>query len=301
MRKKRGRRYWRNIAIASMLAILAGVLFFFYVGHPFFLSDGYTHPKRLAVCCETPADRGLSYEDASFVTPDGLTLRGWYIHSKNDAAVVLLHGLASNRLSLLDVAAALARHGYGVLLFDLRAHGDSEGELLPFGGNEVEDVRAAVDYLQRRADVDSERIGALGWSLGAQTSLLAAARDDAIKAVVADAPCCTTFQDWPPPRNLGEALYVPYDLVFYQFLKWRTGVTEPVSVRDAMGRIAPRPILLIGGGIEQYRLEYLLAAAGEPKSLWIIPEAGHIQGFSLRPQEYEERMARFFDQALLGE
>ena len=78
---------------------------------------------------------------------------------------------------------------------------------------------------------------------------------------------------------------MPYDLVFYQLLKWRTGVTEPVSVRDAIGRIAPRPVLLIGAGSEQYRLEYLLAAAGEPKSLWIIPEAGHIQGFSLRPQE----------------
>jgi len=253
------------------------------------------------VCCETPADRGLSYEDASFVTRDGLTLRGWTIRSKNRAAVMLLHGFSSNRLSLLDVGVALARHGYGVLLFDLRAHGDSEGQVLPFGGNEVEDVRGAVDYLQRRADVDPERIGALGWSLGAQISLLAAARNDAIKAVVADAPCCTTFQDWPPPRNLGEWLYVPYDLVFYQFLKWRSGVTNPVSVRDAIGRIAPRPILLIGAGIEQYRLEYLLAAAGEPKSLWIIPEAGHIEGFSLRPQEYEERMVRFFDQVLLGE
>ena len=135
--KQRSRHYWRNIAIATALAIFIGVLFFFYVGHPFFLSDGYAHPKRLAVCCVTPADRGMVYEEVAFTTRDGLTLRGWYIPSQNRAAVMLLHSLASNRIGMLDVAAVLARYGYGVLLFDLRAHGESEGEVLPFGGDEA--------------------------------------------------------------------------------------------------------------------------------------------------------------------
>jgi len=155
--------------------------------------------------------------------------------------------------------------------------------------------------LQSREDIDPDRIGAMGLSLGAQVSLLGAARSKAIKAVVADGPCCTTFEDWPRPQTLGEWLYVPYDFVFFRMLRWHTGVAEPVPVQEAIAHIAPRPVLLIGGGPEQNMLERHYRAAQEPKALWIIPEAGHIDGFSKRPEEYEQKIVNFFDQALLGE
>lgn len=299
--KKRGCRYWRNLGAFALLVSLIGLLFLQYVGHPYYRSYGWSHPRRLAVCCMTPADRDLDYEDVSFTTGDGLTLRGWIIPSHNRAAVILSHPIASNRMGVLEVADVLARHGYGLLLFDLRAHGESDGQVLPFGGNEAQDVRGAAVYMQTRTDVDPNRIGAMGLSLGEQVSLLGAARTDAIKAVVADGPCCTTFEDWPSPKSLSDWLYVPYDLAFFSMLHWRTGVSDPVSVQEAIAKISPRPLLLIGGGSEQELLEHHYAAAGEPKTLWIIPGAGHISGLSARPEEYEERIVRFFDQALLGE
>jgi fermentation-respiration switch protein FrsA (DUF1100 family) len=299
--KKRGCRYWRNLGVFTALVSFAGLLFLLYAGHPFYLSHGWSHPKRLAVCCTTPADRNMDYKEVSFTTGDGLTLRGWYVPSQNRAAVILTHPLASNRMEMLDVAEMLVRNGYGVLLFDLRAHGESEGEILPFGGNEAEDVRGAAAYLQTRPDVDPDRIGAMGFSLGAQVSILGAAVTDAVKAVVADGPCCTTFKDWPPPESLSDWLYKPYDLVFFSMLRWRTGVSDPVSVQEAIAQISPRPILLVGGGSERSMLGHHYEAAGEPKTLWIIPEAGHTSGLRVRPEEYEERIVGFFDQALLEE
>ncbi|MCP4542759.1 MAG: hypothetical protein GY832_37020, partial [Chloroflexi bacterium] len=119
---KKGKRYWRNLISFGLASCLIGLLFVQFVAYPYLAAYGHSHPKRLAVCCETPAERGLSYKDVAFRSADGLTLRGWYIPSENQGAVILMHGLASNRLMMLDVATVLARHGYGVLLFDLRAH-----------------------------------------------------------------------------------------------------------------------------------------------------------------------------------
>ena len=140
----------------------------------------------------------------------------------------------------------------------------------------------------------------MGLSLGAQVSILGAARSEAIKAVVADGPCCTRFEDWPPPESLSDWLYVPYDLVFFPMLQWHSGVSDPESVRSAIARISPRPLLFIGGGAEQRMQEHHYEAAGEPKTLWIIPEASHIGGLAVRPEEYEDKVVAFFDQALLG-
>lgn len=299
--KRRVCRYWRNLGAFALLASFIGVLFILYVGHPFYLSYGWAHPKRLPVCCVTPADHNMTYEDVSFTTSDGLTLRGWYIPSNNRAAVIIIHPIGSNRIGVLEVAEVLARNGYGVLLFDLRAHGESDGEVLPFGGNEAEDVRGAADYVQTRPDVDPNRLGAMGLSLGAQVSILGAASTNAIKAVVADSPCCTAFEDWPSPESVGDWLYQPYDLIFFLMLHWRTGVSAPVSVQEAIAKISPRPILLIGGGAERNMLKHHYDAAGDPKLLWIIPESGHINGLSVRPEEYEERIVLFFGQALLIE
>lgn len=300
--RRRGWRYWCNLALFALGCAIIGLLIIQYIGIPVFLAKGYSHPKRLAVCCYTPADLGWTYENVSLTTGDGLTLRGWYIPSRNRAAVLLLHPIASNRLGSIGGAKLLVKHGYGVLLLDIRAHGESDGEMLPFGGPEIEDVRAAVDYLQTRTDVDPNRIGVMGWSLGAQIAILGAARVPGVRAVVADGPGATTREDWPPPQTLAEWFYVPFDFVFYKVQPLFTGVTEPISVKSAVAQIAPRPLLLIssGGKYEEHGMRHLYDAAGEPKSLWVIPEATHIDGLSKRPEEYEEKVVEFFDAALLG-
>ena len=301
MKAKRNRRYWRNLGLFTLICIIIGVLFLQYVGHPYYLAYGHSHPNSQPICCTTPADRGLVYEDVVFPTQDGLNLSGWYIPSSNEAAIILLHGIASNRIMMLDLAEVIANHGYGVLLMDLRAHGDSEGDVYPFGGPEAEDVRAAVAYLQQnRDDIDPERIGIVGWSLGAQTAIMGAYVEPGIKAIVADGPGATAFSDWPPPETVEEWYYFPYDFFYYRFLARHTAVTDPISLKEALTKITARPILFISSSVptEQHRVEYLFEAAQEPKSLWHIPEAGHIGGFRLQPQEYEAKVIGFFDETL---
>jgi len=79
-----------------------------------------------------------------------------------------------------------------------------------------------------------------------------------------------------------------------------TAVTDPISLKEALTKITARPVLFISSSVptEQHRVEYLFEAAQEPKNLWHIPEAGHIGGFRLQPQEYEAKVIGFFDETL---
>jgi dienelactone hydrolase len=140
----------------------------------------------------------LTYENVSFTNRDNLTLQGRYIPTHNRAAVILLHPQASNRVATVDGAPLLA-HGCGVWLLDLPAHGESQGDVFPFGGPEIEDVRAAVVYLLTRADIGAEQIGAMGWSLGAQVVILGAARVPGVQTNAVPNPTASVAAQ-PPAR-----------------------------------------------------------------------------------------------------
>lgn len=298
---KRDFQYWRNLGLFTLVICFVSVCFLQFLAIPIISAYGYSHPKRAPVCCYTPKDMGLSYEEIVLKTPENLTLHGWYIPPQNGAVIILLHPLASNRMATLPAAKMLAKHGYGSLLLDLRAHGESDGDFFPYGGPEAEDLQSAISYLLARPEVDNERIGAMGWSLGAQVSILAAAQFSEIKAVIADGPGATAFEDWPPPLTFSERLYVPVDFMFYQAMPFYTNVDEPISIKEAMSQISPRPILLISADFEteKRRIEYFMSVAQEPKSLWVIPGANHIEGINLFPFEYEEKIVNYFNESLL--
>lgn len=297
--KTRGRRYWRNIVVVSLASLLTGLMFTFYVALPVPYANGVAQPKRAPVCCGSPSDLGLDYENVSFTTQDGLTLEGWYIPSKNDAAVIISHGIGVNRMSQLEQGAYLAENGFGVLLLDLRAHGESEGDLVSFGGN---DIIAALETLQAREDIDPNRIGAMGVSLGGLATIQAAAIRQDIQAVVADGSASNAVRDLPRPTTLGHWLDLPFQVVTFWVWEYR-GVTAPISTVEAIRKISPRPILLISGTKSEYERalqQKFYAAAGEPKMLWEVPEAGHAESWRINPDEYKERIVELFKQGLLA-
>ena len=129
-----------------------------------------THIGRAVV---PPNHLGVPHEDVKFTTSDGLELEGWYIPSKNGAAVISFPGRSGPQ----KPARMLARHGYGVLLFDRRGEGESEGEPNSAGWGGGKDIKAAIEYLQRRPDVDPDRIGGIGLSVGGEMMLETAAGD----------------------------------------------------------------------------------------------------------------------------
>ena len=125
-------RYGRRLLITAGALVVAPVVLF-----PFALSYVVTHAARAHV---PAADLGAPYEEVEFTTSDGLLLKGWYIESQNGAAVISFPGRASSQTR----AKMLADHGYGVLLFDRRGEGESEGDPNLFGWQGERDIHAAV-------------------------------------------------------------------------------------------------------------------------------------------------------------
>ena len=148
----------------------------------------FVHPRRIPPG-RTPGDLGMTdWEEVRFPTPDGLELAAWFVPPAPEgdgATLIFLHGARNNRAEMLAQAAMLHRHQYGALLPDMRAHGESEGTLSTLGYAEVEDLRGAVAYLQTRPEVNRERIGVVGHSMGGAVAIRGAARIPAIRAVVA--------------------------------------------------------------------------------------------------------------------
>lgn len=120
---ERGFRYWRNLGCFTLF-VLALAAVGLVVGMSWWQANAFLHPRR-QLPVETPADRGLAYEDVTFSAPDGVLLRGWYLPSQHGAAVIVGHGLGVH--CQLPPVETLVRHGYVVLAFDWRAHGASGG------------------------------------------------------------------------------------------------------------------------------------------------------------------------------
>src|SRR5579859_2632114 len=232
----------------AALTIICVALIVFFIAVPVLRAYDGLHPARAHVCCVTPADWGFPFQNVTFSSRDGISLSGWYIASQNGATIILTHGYGSNRLGLADQATVLVKHGFGILMYDMRGHGESGNAPSTRGWLEVNDVLGALDYLKQRPDVDSTRIGAFGFSIGGQVTLRAAAVAVEIKAVVADGASTATFADEPLPTDFKTWINYPAAWVFYRALGVLSGVGEPQSVVDAVQRIAPRPLLLISTG-----------------------------------------------------
>lgn len=172
--ERRPRRYARRALVG-----IAGVLVFAQTVLPVVMSYGYTHIGRAVV---PEANLGAAHEDVTLATSDGLQLEGWYVPSKNRAAVIANGG----RKGTQRPTRMLVRHGYGVLLFDRRGEGDSEGDPNALGWNGERDVNAALAFLGDRPDVDPNRIGGIGLSVGGEVLLQTAAHTDKLKAVVSE-------------------------------------------------------------------------------------------------------------------
>lgn len=263
-----------------------------------------TNVPRTDLADARPTDDGHDYEDIAFPTADGVELSGWYIPSENGAAVALLHGAGSTRSGTLAEAAVLADHGYGVLLFDARGHGLSGGRAMDFGWNGDADTMAAVSFLAERDDVDPDRIGAIGLSMGGEQALGALAADPRIHAVVAEGATGRVAADgaWVSDEyGLQGQLQEGLDRLRYAFVDLLTEAPRPQSLRSSAAAAAPRPVLLIAAGeVPDEALAGVHIQSGAPESveLWEVEGAGHTAGLATAPEKWEERVVGFLDTAL---
>jgi fermentation-respiration switch protein FrsA (DUF1100 family) len=289
---------WRRL-LAAPVALLAA----YCVGFPVAVSVYATNVGRAPLGSETPAEHGLAYVDASFTTADGVRLSGWYLPSTNGAAVVLLHGASSTRSAVLHHAVVLARHGYGVPLYDARGMGRSGGRAMNFGWYGDRDIAAAVGYLQARPDVDGGRIGAVGESMGGEEAIGAMAANSSLRAVVAEGATNRVAGDWSWLADeyglRGRAQQVVQSLT-YELTDLLTDARPPTTLAAAVAA-AHRPVLLIAAGNvadEGHAAASIKAAAPTAVDVWIVPGAGHAGGLRTLPAQWEDRVASFLDMNL---
>lgn len=274
-----------------------GILFIFFVG-TWLAGSLLTAPKRQSVG-SLPSD--LTGRSVQFPSASGATVNGWFIPGKKGSgAVVLMHGVRANRLSMLDRARFLSQAGYSVLLFDFQAHGESTGQHITFGYLEGMDAQAAVSFL--RANAPGEKIGVIGVSMGGAAALLASPPLDADAMILEmvyptiDQAIRNRLRRWL--GGLGSYLT---PLLSWQ-LKPRLGIgAEALRPIDRIGSIGSPKLLIVGAEDQHTTLaesREMFEAAREPKELWVVSGAKHEDLYPLKKTEYEQRVLSFFGKHL---
>ena len=295
---------WTVGAVVVLLAVV-------YVAVSYLIASGVTSAERKEQE-DHPSAYGLEFEEVDFISRRGdVQLEGWYI--PGDAAgptLVFVHGIGGIRTgdNATELAARLVGRGFSILMFDLRAHGSSGGDKVSGGYHEQLDVLGAVDYLGTRG-IEQGRVGVIGFSMGAGTSVLALAVEPAIRALVADSSYAvaseliaretarkTPFPEWLVP------IFVPAAALFADLLfDIDLGALDP---EEAVARI-DYPILVIHGDADDripFEHGYRLHASAHPESaLWLAPGSDHVDAFLDYPEEYVDRVAAYFETRLGGQ
>lgn len=286
--------YWQNIAATMTFTLLAAFIFLLlYISDQW--SQARLHPARGIPNSAPLVESGISFQEVEIVTKDGVSLAAWYTPPENGAVILVAHGYNGNRDAAMY--ALFAKHGYGVLAWDFRAHGLSGGDISTLGYYEQIDVEAALEYALAQPGV--EHVGAWGGSMGATTVILTAAKRIEIEAVVSDSA-------FPSLEDVMK-INIPFDVMrpFVMFFgEYHSGVdTDLVRPVDEIGKISPRAVLIIdgweGGTITMNSPYRLYDAAREPKQLWVEEGVPHLAMYGTFPGEYEKRVIGFFDEYLL--
>jgi esterase/lipase len=230
---------------------------------------------------------------------------GWSIPSQNGALVIAQHGYKSDRGEMLNEAAMLQGHGYGVLVPAMRAHDMSDGTTISFGAHELDDLERWVAFATALPEVESGRVGILGNSLGGTLAIQVAARNRTIRAVVTNSAFSSLtdtletsirfFTGMPP---------FPFAPLIVFWAERTTGIrVADVDATRSIAMISPRPVLLMQGGADEVIStasgQRLYDAADEPKMLWFDAQVGHTRFDTARPADYERRVLSLFEAALL--
>jgi pimeloyl-ACP methyl ester carboxylesterase len=292
-----GRRWLLAIPMLGML--LLGVFLATTIRHAVTL----VRPPRLAVNTQNIQRELPVAERVTFQGVDGVPLVGDFVAPRNGAAVILIHGLYANREQLLPEAHLLAEHGYGVLIYDNRAHGDSGGSTATWGQLESEDAARAVDYVQQRTGLPAGKIGLIGLSIGGTAALRETSGDPRIGALVVEA----TYS------SMGEEvqfMYRRYGALSEWPARWIAQLLgrldySQIEPRDIVCGLSSRPLLLVYGSedpdVPIAEAQRMAAAACRPDELVVVNVTSH-GGYLDSPdaQMYAARLLGFFDSHLLG-
>jgi fermentation-respiration switch protein FrsA (DUF1100 family) len=263
-------------------------------------------------------------EEITLTTPDGLALKACYLKAGKPRKGVLLFGLefGSNRWACVPYCEFLRKAGYDIFTFEMRGQGKSPAQqgyepLQWVTDFEVTDFRTAITYLKERADKDSRGIGLFGLSKGASAGLMVAAQDDFVRCFAVDG-AFASITTMVPYMKQWVRIYTSMPWLVPLIPDWYLRLAGRISMRriekmrhchfpaleSFMAKLAPRPLLMIHGGADNYikpdMARALFDLAGEPKEFWLVTNAKHNQSFYLAGEEYKTRVLAFFDRHIWG-
>jgi fermentation-respiration switch protein FrsA (DUF1100 family) len=301
-------RVWNTVRWFLVL-LVALVLTFFLGVVPLFVSTIFTTNRfhfQDPNDGKTPRDFGMAYRSVEFQSSDGIDLKGWYMPaaeaepSTAAGTIIYAHGQNRTRIEMLPMAQFAHGLGYNGLAFDLRHAGASGGSVSGGGYWERLDLEAAARYALDQEHA-ARPIVLWGVSLGAAASLMAAAEDSDVAAVISDSTFLSFddtahhhwklfFRGWPQFPMVNETLGL---------IEWRAHFrVSDFDLRTAVKRINPRPILFVGVEGDP-RMPPAIAltlyglATSPNKMLLIVPGKRHGEGFTSGNAQYEQAVKQF--------
>ena len=286
------RKRLRITVIVLVLAIIVG-----YPALSVFKAITYTITPSQKPLTVTPASQSLNFEEISFQSAlnDSTTLRGWWLPNPNsDRVIIFNHGRDGNRATFQALFPELWKHGYSLLAFDMRGHGQSDERICTWGINEQWDLVGAVNFVKSKG-FKPDKIGVLGTSIGAATGLMAMRSTPDIKAGVIN----SAYADAQP--LLAHNLLYPGLVTALRVVR---GIDiNSIDPAVAITQLGQRHVFLIHGAIDsQVPLAnfYKLKEAGgtSVSESWVVPGADHAAAYIVQPTEYMQRVEAFFDSEL---
>jgi dipeptidyl aminopeptidase/acylaminoacyl peptidase len=282
------------------LSLLMGLAFTAFVAISYLCAKAFIAPAHCLIG-EPPKEFAFPIKNVAFKTADGLAIKGWYAPDEvNKTAIILLHGYRGNRWQMYETAKMLRRAGYGVLLYDARGTGESDGNQISIGYFETADLTAAVDFLH---DQGVKKIACLGQSQGGATILMAASKLQGINCVIAQSSYDTISN--AVDRRYREYLHIPGWLgggllTFFAEQKLGVNASQISPIREIKNLHAPVFILAGEQDTKTWASDTrkLFQEANEPKELWLMKGAGHEDLYDKQPEEYRRRVLGFLKKYL---
>ena len=291
-------RWFRRLLVAALLFVFTILFIVLPIGGSFIITNSrFRFPERGP---RTPEQVGLSVMPAEFMSSDGISLRGWWSPGDPSKPVIIfVHGLNRSRLELLERAAESSHRGYGVLLFDLRNHGESGRAYTTIGIHESRDVCAASNFVESTTAKRPQILW--GVSMGASSAILGAQQCPGFAAIISD----SSFLSFRETISHHVGLFFrlpsfPFANLIVALTEWRVGFDADAGDVETAVREINVPILYIAGGADRRMppalARRLMDASRNPmKELLVVPGAGHGEAFSKDPQTYLNSVYRFLD------
>jgi uncharacterized protein len=304
-RAKRSRSGVKKL-VAFLTLGLVPIFAVVYLTVAIYGANSFTSSPNRSLGADTPAKYGLTYENVSFksAATDRLTLRAWWLPNPISKRVLIaVHGKDTNRGEMLELSSKLWANGYNLLLFDMRGHGQSDGDHYSFGQYEQFDIVGAVNFVESKG-FEPAHIGIVGHSMGSASALMAMSQTSDIKAGIIDSSYADfdelAQEKFSPTTRLPGFFFPGIKLAGQMFLNIDLNQAKP---EEAIKKLGQRHVFLIHGDEDSliplshfYRLK--TAGGISVGESWVIAGAEHVQGFQVQPTEYVQRVVAFLDREL---